>query len=165
MTIAAGSQALASDIIAMQLTTKKVVSDTLRNSNDTSRNTTELSYTKVKEVKINAAIVAVRTKFTLASGAPHNAYAKIYKNGTPIGTQRTTGGSGVTFTEDFASWAVDDLIQIYAYTDDAGEPAVVTNFRFYYSDEFDKWGGASGEPFETTVLVQATPISVTNQDP
>jgi hypothetical protein len=58
-------------------------------------------------------------------------YAKIYKNGSPVGTERSVLGAGYqTFSEDFA-FAVGDDIQLYVRTQGSGfgDQAYVAYFR------------------------------------
>lgn len=49
---------------------------------------------------------------TKASGT--TAYGRIYRNGTPVGTQRSTKStSDVTYTQDISGWQPGDDIQLY----------------------------------------------------
>jgi len=113
--------------------THTVVSDILQHSNDAVKSTVNVAYTKVKEILLTAAIPNCRVKFDLQNNTVgKTAYGKVYKNGVAIGVERSKGPIYQTFSEDFAGFAKDDLIQIYAKTD-AGGQADVKNFRFYYS--------------------------------
>lgn len=143
------------------------VSDTLRNSNDTSRGAEVTVYTKLKEVKLNANLPACRIKFALGNLVAYNksVYAKIYKNGVAIGAVHSHycdgAGDWVTYSEDFTGFVANDLIQIYAYTTSGSVD--VKEMRFYYSRSITQFGDAVlVTPLETT----ADPtISMTNQDP
>jgi len=145
-------------------------SDTLRQSNDTDKYTASQSvYAKVKEIKVTAGTLTnCRIKFDLASGGtPNFVKAKIYKNGTAIGTERTsTSSSYATYSEDFTiDFTTNDLIQIYAYTDNPSYPAHVRNFRIYYDYGVTKLDGlalATEIPIATADLPTLT---FTNQDP
>lgn len=61
----------------------------------------------------------LRIKFTLKiTTAYQTTWARIYKNGSPIGTLRTLRSTSndhpaVTYTEDIAGWNIGDLVQIY----------------------------------------------------
>ena len=113
-----------------------VATDELRNSNNTQKTTTSTSYVKLKEVKLGAVpsgLTSIRISFDL-NGNGGTVYAQIYRNGTAIGTERsTTSVTPVTFTEDFTTttWAKNDLIQLYAHVVTSGT-VYVLNFRFYY---------------------------------
>lgn len=132
-------------------TEQRVASDGLRNSNDAEKTSPVGSdYIKIKEIKLdNAFQGSIRIKFDLKSlSAPGFVYAKIYRNGLAIGTERSNDtGSYVTFSEDFSdlNWAINDLIQIYG-KGPVYRNIAVRNMRFYYD-------------------IVGTAIAVTNQDP
>ncbi len=78
----------------------------------------DAGYAKYKEVKVNYSGVH-RVKFLLWSDGAWTAYAKIYKNGVPYGTERTHAGATQTlFTEDL-NFSKGDLVQLYCHTDGA----------------------------------------------
>jgi len=166
MTIATGQQALAAD---MTITLIPAASDVLKNSNDTERTTTQTSYTKIKEVKVNEAYTGVmRIKFDLSRvGGSDYVRGKIYKNGAPIGTERSIGILGYqTFSEDLAvSLVANDLLQIYGYRVGAGASCYIRNFQFYYSDKVLNFFNGQYRNLETEILFDKLAISVTNQDP
>ena len=60
----------------------------------------------------------------------YNGYARIYRNGSSIGTERITK-TDQTFSEDILSWKRGDLIQIYAKTQNSNHPAAVSKFQIY----------------------------------
>jgi len=138
-------------------------SDTLRNSNDAEKTNTTLVYVKVKETKVNAALIASRIKFTLQSTGGYTAYGRIYKNGVAWGTERSVANTTTTFSEDFGAIAANDLIQIYAKVDLDTFPSNITNFRFYYTKHVTGFGSDDLD----TVLSLSTDVTVsmTNQDP
>ena len=138
------------------------VSSNLRNSNDAEKNTALLVYTKIKEVKLNAALANCTIKFDGRAGTGGTFYARIYKNGVAIGTEKTgSSDTYTTYSQNFAGLAADDLIQIYAYC--AATAAYVKNMRFYYDRTII---GISGETLGTPLGVTTDPtISMTNQDP
>ncbi len=142
-----------------------IVSDDLRNSNDTEKSKTGASYVKAKETKLNAGLAAVRIKFDLKSGSADNAYGTIYKNGAAVGTERmVTGTTYETFSQDFSSLVTDNLIQIYvANKDNAVASSYVRNFRLYYVRAVTVFGT---DTLTTSLPTTTDPtISVTNQDP
>jgi hypothetical protein len=60
-------------------------------------------------------------------------YARVYKNGVAVGTTRThTGGGYITFTEDFTV-VPNDLVQIYFWTDNAGDDSTMKCCRLKYT--------------------------------
>lgn len=77
------------------------------------------SYVKVKEIKV------VRNGVLTVSFTQSVGYARIYKNGTAVGTDRLGAG---TYSENI-SVNVNDLVQIYARA--VFGPVTVSNFRLY----------------------------------
>lgn len=113
-----------------------IADDTLQFSNDTQRDATGGSYTKVKETLLNEDLPAVRIKFDAGAGSGTTNKAKIYKNGVAIGTERTTEASSiVTYSEDFTGFVVGDLIQIYSYRSAGSSSSFIQNFRFYFTNK------------------------------
>ncbi len=139
------------------------VSDNLRNSNDASQSTSSTDYIKKKEVLINESLPACRIKFSLqnVSGNGQLITGRIYKNGVAIGTERTTTTSQ-EFTEDFANFVVNDLIQIYIKVGTGATEGRVYNMRFYYDYNITKIGI---ETLTTPLEVTEIPVFMTNQDP
>ena len=98
-------------------------SDNAHWPNDTERYNEETSYTKIKEIVLGADLNGtVRIKFDLKAvqvyeADPAAVYAKIYRNGTAIGTQcETDSGDYLTFHEDLnTGWETSGSMQIYAY--------------------------------------------------
>lgn len=138
------------------------VSEVLKNSSDGSEATAETSYVKLKEIKLNEDLPECRLKFRLATtNNTVPVWGRIYKNGVAIGTARSVQDpTFATFSEDFADWAKDDLIQIYGYTTNASDPMAINEMRFYYDRQFTALAGID---LETAIELVAT--SVTNQDP
>lgn len=133
---------------------EKYPSDTLRNSNNQIRTTTSSSYTKIKETQILGDLKRCRIRFDMHStGGTRVRRARIYRNGIPIGTERTLSGSTTTtFTEDFSNFRANDSIQIYAMVDGGGTSVRVSNFRFYYDFMIETIGEG----------ILASPLLVTN---
>ena len=99
---------------------------------DSEKTTTADSYTKVKEIVVTRT-GTLRVSFALASEVGgYNAYGRVYRNGVAVGTARnTTSTIPQTYSEDISGWGPNDLCQIYAFTQNAGSPAKVTNYRLY----------------------------------
>lgn len=110
-----------------------VASDALQTSADTEQIISETSYTKLKEIKYNDLTGTIRIKFDIRDNAGNGTvYAKIYKNGVAVGSERSDGsGSYQTFSEDIAVVS-GDLIQVYC-RDDGVHYGYVRNFRIYYT--------------------------------
>jgi len=70
----------------------------------------------------------------------YNAYGRIYRNGSPIGTERvnTVGGpSGfVTYTEDIGGWKMGDLCQLYLRGQVSVSSTAAAKFRLYEGNIF-----------------------------
>lgn len=164
MLLGTGAGAAPTEVDSPAATTAFTISDTLRNANDTDRSTSSDIYIKVKEVKLNAALAACRLKFTIAMPDPgYTGYGQIYKNGVAIGAERTAdGGNTITFTEDFAGWVLNDLIQIYAHSDGVSSFTIRLQ-RFCYSKSVTAF---AADALVSPLLTTTNPtISMTNQDP
>lgn len=115
--------------------------DIVVNSSLTPKNTMSASYVKIKETKLGSVpFSTIRIYFSMLGGTlGYTYYARIYRNGTAIGTERSTGlQTLVIFSEDFdaTAWAVNDLIQIYAHTSEYGYTTVVQDLKFCYGLSF-----------------------------
>lgn len=143
-------------------TVATIVSDVLRNSNDGAKSSNVTSYTKVKEVKLNAPLGACRLKFDMKCPEAHTVKAKVYKNGVPEGAEQTTASTSyVTKSEDFSGWTTNDLIQIYVRPTVEYDYTYIQNMRFYYTKNIAELGGVG----LATPLESDEAISITNQDP
>lgn len=82
--------------------------------NGPSRNTNSTSYVKLKEIKLDKA-GSIRTRFTLVSTyAGGWVYAKVYRNGVAVGTERSMSSTTpVEYSQDLSGWSEGDLYQIY----------------------------------------------------
>jgi len=109
--------------------------DNLTLSTDGEKVGTNTEYVKAKEFRIYRP-GTYRIKFDLSTiGTGLTAYGRIYRNGDPVGTERTsTSNTYTTYSEDIAGWEYGDYIQLY-YRQSGGtgaEGATVCNFRLYY---------------------------------
>jgi hypothetical protein len=90
----------------------------------TERNTTSTSYAKLKEIKINKYGV-YKITFSMKCANGQTGYAKIYKNGSALGTERADAtGNYQTFSESFI-FDANDNIQIYAKTNNSSYPTLI----------------------------------------
>jgi hypothetical protein len=115
-------------------------SETLRHSNDTERTSGATSYEKIKAI-FNGVKGCWRVKFDLrTTNAASAAYGRIYRNGSPYGTEQTTTSTTyVTFSEDLI-FTIGDSIELYIHTATSGAYwAVTRNFRLY-GDGLDAFG-------------------------
>jgi hypothetical protein len=75
---------------------------------------TTSSYVKTFEVQIDRG-GTLRIVFSLRAGGSGKAYGRIYRNGSAVGTERSTSSeTDVVFSEDISGWTAGDLVQIYA---------------------------------------------------
>ncbi len=102
------------------------------------------TYTLMKEMKVTSkkTIVGLRVSFDLrmlSSSGANFAYAKLYKNGVAIGTERTSNGDSAvwtTFTEDFTNFQTGDLLQIYLKETAGGQRGELRNMRVYFVESY-----------------------------
>lgn len=141
-----------------------LVSDNLRNSNDTEKKTSAPTYYKIKETLLNADLNACRIKMDIKVTGGVTGYIKIYKNGSEIGQEFPIGSQEFsTRTEDFTDWVSGDLIQIYGKI--SSFDVVAKNFRFYYDQKraVSKIGGEElTTALPTTGYVDDPTISMTH---
>jgi hypothetical protein len=100
-------------------------------SADTFRETCSTGPIKLKEIQIGRG-GTLRIYFELRTNdAGKTAYAQIYRNGSPVGTQRSNSSTSfVSFTEDISGWSVGDYVQLYTWVT-ANYYSGVKNFRIY----------------------------------
>ncbi|MBK9272807.1 MAG: hypothetical protein IPM48_14575 [Saprospiraceae bacterium] len=116
-----------------------IAADTIRQSADTERTSggdPDNTYTLKKDIEIQTN-GSIRIKFDLqSSNGSYNAYGRIYKNGSPVGTERiTTSTSYVTYSEDFDDVVIGDNFQLYihnTFSGGSGNVARCRNFRVYF---------------------------------
>ena len=86
-----------------------VAGDNLVLSADTERYTENITWTKLKEIKLGRS-GEYRIKFE-AKGV---GFARVYRNGSAVGIEQTLTDTYQTFSEDIGNWSAGDLCQIYA---------------------------------------------------
>jgi hypothetical protein len=111
-------------------------SDDLIIPNDAETSTTSTTYVLMKEITLKLPVFPTskfRFKFKLHGGStPSNGYAKIYRNGIPIGTEQIVlGYTYVEKIEDIAipDLMVDDKIQLFAHAEGTIHYVFVQDFR------------------------------------
>ncbi len=102
-------------------------------SADTVRSTVSSAYTLMKEiVVVHSGIYRIYFELRASGISPPVVYARIYRNGSAVGTERaTTSATFVAFTEDIAGWAVGDRAQLYARATNVDYPAEIQRFRLF----------------------------------
>ena len=82
---------------------------------DTGYLTDTNTYKKVKEISISRG-GTLRCKFDVSTeGGSSNAYGRVYRNGTGVGTARIASLSSAwaSYSEDISGWTAGDLVQLY----------------------------------------------------
>jgi hypothetical protein len=98
------------------------------------------SYTKVKTITLAGIGTAVNLSvyFEMTSTSTSTAYGKIYKNGSPIGTERIMVNSPSYtysgFEETLGTFTDGDTLELWGYKTNTGSPNQVRYFRIlgYY---------------------------------
>ncbi len=113
-------------------------SDVLMNSDDTEEYKYGQEYEVQKEfdptlLNLHSNDSEFRIKFELkTSNVGNDVYARIYRNGVAVGTERMSiSATYTTYSEDISGWSEDDLIQLYTYSGAMGVRPYVQNFRVY----------------------------------
>ncbi len=116
---------------------KDTVGTDVFHSNDDEKSITQTTWTKQKEIKLHKTFDILKIYFELIGGyddigaVNYYGYARIYRNGEPIGTERQVLGitKWETFTEEISGWKDGDLLQLYARSENALYVGSVRNFR------------------------------------
>jgi hypothetical protein len=96
---------------------------------DTERTGGETVYTLKKQIVVaRAGTLNIAFQLKVDTGVIGTAYGKIYKNGSPAGTERSTTLSTYTNYEEDISVAIGDNIELYAKAS-SGYSYFVKNFR------------------------------------
>jgi hypothetical protein len=109
-----------------------VVGDNYEQGANAQRGVNSTTAVKLKEIRLQRK-GNLRISFNLWSGdASATAYAQIYRNGSAVGTLRsTTSMSAVGFTEDISGWSLNDLCQLYVWASSTTYGAFVNNFQLH----------------------------------
>ncbi len=130
-------------IIIQPLKLTYIASDTLLDSDDTEVSHFQDTYQKEKEIEITADTFSDDSEFRIyfelkTSVGAHTAYGRIYRNGSPIGAERTTNSTTyVNFSQDLTGWTSGDLIQLYTKIATFGSYVSTQNFMVYGDNEVD----------------------------
>lgn len=104
-------------------------------SHDAEVTTGNDTYTKVKTITLGHLPNSVlKIGFEIHSsywGAV--TYAKIYRNGGAVGTERTAYDNYEEFTEIISGWSKDDTLELWIRSPLSGYTAYARNFRIYYT--------------------------------
>lgn len=95
---------------------------------DTERTGNDSSYTKKKEIQVRRT-GSINVSFELRCGTYGITYGRIYKNGSPVGTERSTNNSEFTSWTESISVTAGDYVQLYCYTTSPGYAYSYRNFR------------------------------------
>jgi len=96
------------------------------------------TYTKAKELRIPRG-GELRITFSISMSNATRAYGRIYRNGSPVGTERSTTWTPPdyeSFTEDISGWSPGDLVQIYIRGQDAPGSAYAKVFSVSVDNSF-----------------------------
>jgi len=107
------------------------VSNNVLISWDSVATTVSTAYVKLKTLTLGAYLKPNRTLrlyFELKASS-NTSYAQLYRNGVPVGTERSTSSVVyVPYYEDISGWTAGDAIELYVKST-AGNTASVQNFR------------------------------------
>jgi len=124
------------------LTLTHTASDNLKHSHDDTAQTNSSTYVKLKTITFPDGLAGnYRVKFDLRRTEDGIGYARIYKNGTPLGTEQSVENSSYeTRSEDFTTdLEPGDTLELWGKLIDAtGGYLQVRYFRVYY-DVSESW--------------------------
>ena len=121
------------DVSTKKYSRHGIASDDVVFENNTNESTTNMTYTKLKE--ITAYISAkIRVYWGMLSVTGPIVYSKVYLNGVVVGTERnTTSTSYVYFTEDIEI-KNGDLIQIYGKSSDGISGCMIAEQKIKFAE-------------------------------
>jgi hypothetical protein len=152
-------------VVISDITCVWQVFDTLQGISAAAEHTNNGAYVKLKEIRLDQDCPVLRVKFDFRKEYINYSYyvhARIYLNGSPIGTERAKNNQTyTTYSEDFtAGYSDGDLIQLYVKDDGAYDYAQVRNFGIYASKnitDLDVYELVT--PLQTTDVLANTVIS------
>jgi hypothetical protein len=111
----------------------------LIDNNGTPKGTTSTTYIKMKEITLSGTIFPSGTmtlRFILYEAVGSGtAYGRIYRNGTPIGTERSTSSTNTAnfYAEDFSFTDLKpgDTFELWAKHSTGGDTVNVAHFEIY----------------------------------
>jgi len=101
---------------------------------DAEQSTSSTSYTLIKTITLDwLPSSELRIAFDLKMGGQDitSINGKIYRNGSPIGTERATNNrlQFTTYIENLSGWSVGDTLELYLHAHFVSKPAICKNFR------------------------------------
>ena len=131
--VSGGADEITSPLNIAAIPNRTVAPNTVIVEYDPAEYSAGTTYTKVVETKLWKCSGTIRVKFDLKVVGAFTAYGQIYRNGTPVGTERsTTSTTYVTFSEGITGWSHGDLIQLYLKCSGGTIQAYSTNFLVEY---------------------------------
>lgn len=109
-----------------------ILSDDIIASADTERTdgASETGWVKVKEFTIGYPGEYRFTWDLKISGGGATAEAQVYRDGSPVGTLKSTSNTSYQAqTDDVSGWSIGDKAQLYVRDQDSGENVYIQNFR------------------------------------
>ena len=80
------------------------------------RSTSASGYTELKRITLGIS-GTLRIKWQAKSGDGSNSYTKVYRNGSAVGSEKTSQATYTEHSEDIAGWNIGDKLQIYGLKD------------------------------------------------
>lgn len=115
-------------------------SDTLVFSADTSSSTTSTDYIEVKRININRT-GTIRVKFDIKSSNSTTAYGKIYIDGYPIGSEKSSTNNSSFETQTETSLTISKPSYISLYVKTSSNTVYYQNLRIYYDNSTTESNG------------------------
>jgi len=106
----------------------------LVDTNASGVSTTSTSYVKLKETQVDRAVNSATIEYTYTDdGGVGDVYARLYKNGVALGTEKVLASGAETWSEHFADedFVAGDLIQVYGKIT-GGDGVTITDLKIYY---------------------------------
>ncbi len=152
------------DDLSLSITTAYVASDTVQWTHDDLKTANGATYSKIKSITLAEALPAVRVLFDMWSSSGELVYGQIWKNGSPIGTERSTTSAGaVTYNEDFTSFAAGDEIGIYGHVVTAdGRTVNISTFDLKFDRTQTKLGNYTYNPVLVLTGFNTNPTNWSN---
>jgi len=101
---------------------------------DEETSTADISYEKLKEIKMYVTgTIRVKWKFRRDTASDYTVYTQVYKNGSAVGTEKSTTSAEYVEVYQDISVQFGDLVQLYGKTGLSGYPVYVKDFRIYYT--------------------------------
>lgn len=124
-------------------------------------NPTSTTPTKVLEIYVPRS-GTVRIKFHL-DGSYGTCYGQIYRNGSAVGTLRSTAaGTGTNYSEDISGWSTGDLCQLYVYNSSGANDTYGASLVIYEGTPDSTTTNRATYPYPFTYIGSVTPTTLLN---